>query len=171
MILDEKEVFKLKINKLKIAANLLIVIVLSYRFPMQIYKRWQLQELYWVTAFYCVFAALMLFVAIRQLVLLLSKNLVVELSDLGVTTQQFGFMRWDLIRDINVDKNTMLHIYLKQPDVFLADLKVSNFRQKLMDNFDKDNGTPFVIQIGETNFKRAEFDAALAKFRKIDPSV
>jgi hypothetical protein len=171
MLLDEKETYRLTINKWRIGFNLLIISYFYYKVPMIIYRKWQFNTLSSWSIIYIVLAIIMSFITIRLLWVLFSNGLIVEMGDLGIKTKQFGFMDWNTVQDINVTKDKVLLIFLTHPKAFSETLKVSQFQQKVMESFDKKKGTPFAIQVGETNYKAVEFEAALAQFRKKDPSV
>jgi hypothetical protein len=166
MILDEKETFQLKIYKWKIGFNLLIISVFYYKMPLVLYRRWQIGTLSAWSILYIVLAIVMLLVAIRLVRILLSDGLSVEMSDVGIKTRTFGFMDWKNIDDVKVTKDKVLLIYMNNADEFSASLTVSKFQRKLMEAYALKQGTPFAIQIGETNYKVSEFETALAKFRK-----
>jgi hypothetical protein len=170
MILDEKETYQLRINKWKIGFNLLFISFFYYKMPLILYKRWQLDTLSAWSIVYMVLAVVMLLMTIRLVRILLSSGLSVEMSDAGIKTSTFGF-NWKNIVDIKVTKDKVLLIYSDNADKFFESLKVSKFQRKIMEAYALKHGTPFAIQIGETNYKAVEFETALAKFRKKDPSV
>jgi hypothetical protein len=171
MLLDEKETYKLKINKWKIGFNLLFISYFYYKIPLIIYRKWQLNTLSSWSLIYVGLAIIMLFITIRLLRILFSNGLILEMSDTGIKTKKFGFINWQNIHDVKVNKDKMLLIFLNNSDTFSEALNVSSFQRKLMDSFNKKQGTPFVIQVAETNYKVVEFETALLKFRKRYPSV
>jgi hypothetical protein len=149
----------------------LIISYLYFKVPMIIYRKLQFNALSIWSIIYIVLAIIMLFISIRLIRILFKDGLILEMDDRGVKTKQFGFINWQNIEDIKVNKNKLLLVFLNNSDAFSDTLNVSKFQRKMMASFDKQEGTPFAIQVAETNYKAVEFEAALMKFRKRDPSV
>jgi hypothetical protein len=171
MLLDEKETYQLKIDKWKTAGNLLVISFFNYRMPNIIYQKWQLDPLSAWSILYAIITVILLFVTVRLIRQLFRQSLVFEMSDTGIKTRTFGFMDWKNIDDVKVTKDKVLLMYLNNTDEFSEALNVSKFQRKMMEAYAQKQETPFAIQVAETNYKAVEFETALAKFRKKDPSV
>jgi hypothetical protein len=171
MLLDEKESYQLKTNKWQTAINLLIISFFYYKMPNILYHKWQMDAFSFWAVIYAIIAIIILFVSLRLVRLLFIDSLVLEMSDTGIKTRLFGFMDWKNIKDVKVTKDAVLLIYLHNADEYSESLYVSKFQRKLMEAFMQKQGTPFAFQVAETNYTLDEFDAALKKYRKGDPSV
>jgi hypothetical protein len=173
MLLDEKETYQLRINKRKIISTLAITGYFYYQLPHILYRKWALTPTSGWVIFYAFVSIIAVFSAIVTLKTLFSEALIFEMTDEGIQTKKFGLMYWCDIKDIKINKsginNTTLLIFLKSTENFKLGVKMSSFQMKIMNEFDKNNGTPFFIDIAQTNYKMADFDAALVRFKKEDP--
>jgi hypothetical protein len=170
MILDEKESYQLHIKKGKLLFNVLLISYFYYRLPLILYRKWQLNATSGWVILYALISIIAIFSTIRLIKMLFSNSFVFDMSDRGITTKAFGFMDWKDIKDIKVNKsglnNTTLLIFLHHPESFKLDVELSDFRRKVMKEFDIKEGTPFFIDISQTDYKAVTFDAALAQYKK-----
>ncbi len=166
MILDETQKYQIHFKKWKFAISLLLSILIFYEFPLIIYRKWQLTSVSGWLIFYVALLAIAIISSIRILKILFSDGLVLEMSDSGIETKKYGFIDWEEIDNIEVKKtswnNTLLLIYVKKTEDFISD--ISKFKSKLMNKMEEEHGTPFFVNIYETDYNESSFKTALSTY-------
>jgi hypothetical protein len=174
MLLDEIESYQLHVKKWKIVSHLLIVGFLYYQIPSRLFRKWELNPTSGWVIFYAIISLVAIFSTFRLIKMLFQNGLILEMNERGVHSKEFGFMDWDIIKEIKINKsglnNTTLLIFMHHPEEFMSTLNISNFKRKIMQEFEKKEHTPFFISISETNYKATDFNSALLKY-KTTPSV